>query len=127
MRFTRDSVPDLSGTTMVVTGANGGLGLQSATVLAGRGAHVVMAVRNRQKASDAVGRIRSEIPGASLELVDLDLGSQASVQHAAEQIAATHDQVDVLMNNAGVMATPQRETEDGFECSSVSTTWATGR
>lgn len=115
MRFTRDSVPDLSGTTMVVTGANGGLGLQSATVLAGRGAHVVMAVRNRQKASDAVGRIRSEVPGASLELVDLDLGSQASVQHAAEQIAATHDQVDVLMNNAGVMATPQRETEDGFE------------
>ena len=115
MPFTRDSIPDLSGRTMVVTGANGGLGLETARALAAKGAHVVMAVRNRDKAVRAVEDIRAEVPAASLELVSLDLGSLASVREAADKILGAHDVIDVLINNAGVMAMPERRTEDGFE------------
>jgi NAD(P)-dependent dehydrogenase (short-subunit alcohol dehydrogenase family) len=108
-------VPDQSGRTAVVTGANGGLGLETARELAGKGAHVVMAVRNQQKAQDAVSDIRASVPDASLELVALDLGSQASVREAAERILNEHERVDLLINNAGVMATPERKTVDGYE------------
>ncbi len=113
--YTRDSVPDLTGRKTVVTGANGGLGLETAKVFAGKGAHVVMAVRNQDKAAEAVEEIRAETPDASLELVELDLGSQASVRKAAEQILAQHDRIDILVNNAGLMALPERQTADGFE------------
>ena len=115
MAFTRESVPDQSGRTAVVTGANGGLGLRSADALAAKGAHVVMAVRDRAKAADAVAVIRRRTPRASLEVVDLDLASLASVRAAAERILADHPVVDLLLNNAGVMATPERTTADGFE------------
>lgn len=115
MTYTTESVADLTGRTAVVTGANGGLGLQTATVLAAKGAHVVMAVRDQEKAARAVDEVMAEAPDASVELVALDLASQASVRSAAERIRATHDQVDLLVNNAGLMATPQRRTEDGFE------------
>ncbi len=115
MPWNRDSVPDLAGRTAVVTGANGGLGLATADVLAAKGAHVVMAVRDRAKADSAVAQIRERTPSASLELVALDLASQASAREAAEQIAAAHPRIDLLINNAGVMATPERRTEDGFE------------
>lgn len=115
MSFTRHSVPDLTGRTVVITGANGGLGLETARVLAGRGAHVVMAVRDQQKAAQAIGTITTETPGASLELVGLDLGSQASVHAAAETILDAHDRVDILVNNAGLMAMPERQTADGYE------------
>src|SRR3954452_3621357 len=101
MTFTRDSIPDQSGRTTVVTGANGGLGLESAAALAAKGAHVVMAVRDQAKATDAVARIRRQTPDASLELVHLDLASLASVRAAAEAILARHDAVDLLINNAG--------------------------
>jgi NAD(P)-dependent dehydrogenase (short-subunit alcohol dehydrogenase family) len=115
MAYTRDSVPDLTGRTAVVTGANGGLGLQTAKVLAGNGAHVVMAVRDQAKAAAAVEEVRAESPDASLELVALDLASQPSVRSAAEAVLGTHDRVDVLVNNAGLMAVPERQTEDGYE------------
>ncbi|MCN0178411.1 oxidoreductase [Salinispora arenicola] len=115
MEFRRESVPDLTGRTAVVTGANGGLGLETAKVFASRGAHVVMAVRNQDKATKAVAEIRAETPTASLELVELDLGSQASVRQAAEQILARHGQIDILVNNAGLMALPERRTTDGYE------------
>ncbi len=115
MAFSRDSVPDLTGRTAVITGANGGLGLQTAKVLAGKGAHVVMAVRNQQKAAEAVEQIRAETPHASLELVELDLASQESVRMAAKQILAAHDRIDILVNNAGLMAMPERTTVDGYE------------
>ena len=115
MAFTRASVPDLTGRTAVVTGANGGLGLQTALVLADKGAHVVMAARNQAKATAAVEQIRAQAPEASVEVVELDLASQASVKRAAGQIVGTHERVDVLVNNAGLMATPQRRTEDGYE------------
>lgn len=115
MAYTRDSVPDLSGLTAVVTGANGGLGLVTAEVLAARGAHVVMAVRDRAKADRAVDEITARTPAASLELVALDLSDQASVVRAAHEILAAHDRIDILVNNAGVMAIPERRSVDGFE------------
>jgi NAD(P)-dependent dehydrogenase (short-subunit alcohol dehydrogenase family) len=108
-------IPDQSGRTAVVTGANGGLGLETARELARKGAHVVMAVRNQQKAEDAVTDIRSSVPDASLTLVALDLGSQASVRKAAEDILREHPRVDLLINNAGVMGIPERKTADGYE------------
>jgi NAD(P)-dependent dehydrogenase (short-subunit alcohol dehydrogenase family) len=115
MVFTRESIPDQSGRTVVVTGANGGLGLESAAALAAKGAHVVMAVRDRDKAGRAVERIRAETPDASLELVDLDLASLASIRAAAALVLERHEAVDILLNNAGVMAMPERTTADGFE------------
>jgi NAD(P)-dependent dehydrogenase (short-subunit alcohol dehydrogenase family) len=115
MSWSATDIPDQSGRTAVVTGANGGLGLETTRELARRGAHVVMAVRNQQKAQDALSEIRASIPEASLELVGLDLGSQASVRQAAEQIRGDHDQVDLLVNNAGVMGIPERKTVDGYE------------
>jgi len=115
VRYTAESVPDLSGRTAVVTGANGGLGLETAQVLASRGAHVVMAVRDQEKARRAVEEITARTQGASLELVELDLASQESVKAAAERILDTHDTIDILVNNAGVMATPERRTADGYE------------
>ena len=99
----------------MVTGANGGLGLVTARDLAAKGAHVVMAVRNQQKAAAAVDRIRAAVPDASLELVPLDLSSQASVKQAAQQILAARDELDLLVNNAGVMGISEARTVDGFE------------
>ena len=115
MAYTVESIPDLEGTVAVVTGANGGLGLETARALASKGAHVVMAVRDRAKADRASREIRSEVDGASLEVVELDLGSLDSVAAAANSIGAAHDRVDILVNNAGVMAMPESRTSDGFE------------
>ncbi len=115
MAWTRDDIPDLSSRTAVVTGANGGLGLETAEALAGAGAHVVMAVRNQEKAAVAHERILARHPDASLELVALDLGDQASVKEAAASIASAHPVVDLLVNNAGLMAMPERRTADDYE------------
>jgi NAD(P)-dependent dehydrogenase (short-subunit alcohol dehydrogenase family) len=115
MAFTRDSIPDLTGKVAVITGANGGLGLETAKAFAAKGAHVVMAVRDQEKAAKAVAEIRAETPDASLELVELDLASQASVRQAAASILERHDRVDILVNNAGLMAMPERQTADGYE------------
>jgi NAD(P)-dependent dehydrogenase (short-subunit alcohol dehydrogenase family) len=113
--WTAADIPDQSGRVAVISGANGGLGLESARALAGAGAHVVLAVRNQDKAHAAVADIRSTVPDASLELVSLDLASLASVAAAAEKIAAEHAVIDLLINNAGLMACPERQTADGFE------------
>ena len=115
MSWSADDIPDQTGRVAVVTGANGGLGLETARELAREGAHVVMAVRNQQKAQEAVEDIRASVPDAALELVSLDLGSQESVRAAAEQILRDHDRLDLLVNNAGVMGIPERKTVDGFE------------
>jgi NAD(P)-dependent dehydrogenase (short-subunit alcohol dehydrogenase family) len=108
-------IPDLTDRTAVVTGANGGLGLETARALAGAGATVVMAARNQEKAAEAEADIRRGAPDASLEVVELDLGSLASVRAAAEQILANHETIEILVNNAGVMGIPERKTVDGFE------------
>jgi NAD(P)-dependent dehydrogenase (short-subunit alcohol dehydrogenase family) len=108
-------IPDQHGRTAVVTGANGGLGLETARQLAAKGAHVVMAVRNQEKAQAALEDIRSGVPDASLELVPLDLASQASVRAAAGQIISAHKNIGLLINNAGVMGISEAKTVDGFE------------
>jgi NAD(P)-dependent dehydrogenase (short-subunit alcohol dehydrogenase family) len=108
-------IPDQSGRTAVVTGANGGLGLETARALAGAGANVVMAARNQERAGEAKRQIQATVPDANLTIVELDLGSLDSVKAAAEQILASHKTIDLLVNNAGVMGIPERRTVDGFE------------
>lgn len=112
--WTEADIPDLSDRTMVVTGANSGLGLRSATVLAEHGARVVLACRSAERGEAALRSITEA--GGKAELVLLDLADLASVRTAAARIReVTGDRLHVLMNNAGVMATPQRSTKDGFE------------
>lgn len=115
MPWSIDDIPDQSDRTAVITGANGGLGLASATALAGAGAHVVMAARNQTKAAAARDEILSTHPAASLEIVEVDLGSLASVEKASEQIIERHDRIGIFMCNAGVMAMPPETTDDGFD------------
>ena len=108
-------IPDQSGRTAVVTGANSGLGLVTARELARAGASVVMACRNLDKGHAAVDEVRAAMPEARVQLDELDLASLASVHSFAERFRATHDGLDLLINNAGVMAAPRRRTADGFE------------
>ena len=115
MAWNASNIPDLTGKTAVVTGANGGLGLESVKALACAGAHVVMAARDQDKAQGAFDEIVADYPDASLEIVELDLASQESTKVAAATIAAAHPQIDILINNAGLMALPERRTEDGYE------------
>jgi NAD(P)-dependent dehydrogenase (short-subunit alcohol dehydrogenase family) len=115
-RWDRKSVPTLTGKVAVVTGANSGLGLEVARVLAERGAKVLMACRNQQKAEGAIAMVRAHVAeGGSTELVTLDLASLASTADAAEQIRSSQPAVDILVNNAGLMAVDQGQTQDGFE------------
>jgi NAD(P)-dependent dehydrogenase (short-subunit alcohol dehydrogenase family) len=114
-KWTPEQIPDQTGRTAVVTGANSGLGLVSARELARRGATVVLACRNAEKGADALQEIAQAAPGAQLELASLDLSSLASVEAFAEHFRSTHTGLDLLLNNAGVMAPPRRVTDDGFE------------
>ncbi|HEX6310410.1 MAG TPA: oxidoreductase [Acidimicrobiia bacterium] len=114
-RWTAAEIPDQSGRTVVVTGANSGLGLRSAEALARAGATVVLACRNPAKGERARDRVRAVASGAQPLLVDLDLGDLDSVRAGAQRIAGAVDRVDVLMNNAGVMAVPRARSVQGFE------------
>ncbi|HEV7482953.1 MAG TPA: oxidoreductase [Solirubrobacterales bacterium] len=114
-KWTAADIPDQAGRTAVVTGANSGLGLAAARALAGAGAEVVLACRNLEKGEEALASIRAEVPGASIDLRELDLSSLASVRAFAERFRADHGSLDLLINNAGVMAPPRRQTADGFE------------
>lgn len=114
-KWTTADIPDQTGRVAVITGANTGLGYETAKALAARGAHVVLAVRNLDKGKDAVARITAESPAADVALQELDLTSLASVRAAAEQLRSAHDRIDLLINNAGVMYTPKSTTKDGFE------------
>src|SRR5271166_1455845 len=114
-KWTAADIPDQTGRTAVITGANTGLGYETAAVLAGRGARVVLAVRNLERGKQAVARITAATPGAEVELQELDLTSLESVRAAAAQLRSGHDRIDLLINNAGVMYTPRSTTKDGFE------------
>jgi NAD(P)-dependent dehydrogenase (short-subunit alcohol dehydrogenase family) len=113
--WTTEDIPPLPGRVAVVTGANSGLGFETATALARAGAHVVMACRDQDKGADAVDRLQGAVPGADVELGQLDLADLASVRKFATAFSDAHDGLDILVNNAGVMAIPRRETADGFE------------
>jgi NAD(P)-dependent dehydrogenase (short-subunit alcohol dehydrogenase family) len=114
-RWTAEQMPDQHGRTAVVTGSNSGLGLVSARELARHGASVVLACRNIEKGRAAQSSIQAAAPDASVELAELDLASLASVRSFAKGFLAGHEGLDLLINNAGVMAPPRRETADGFE------------
>ena len=116
MTWTTNDIPDLSGRLAIITGATGGLGLETALVLAGKGAEVVLAARNPDKGAEAERLIRSRHPDAAVRFELLDLASLASVRAFAEQYLATGRPIDILIDNAGVMALPTRQTTvDGFE------------
>ncbi|MDH6198241.1 NAD(P)-dependent dehydrogenase (short-subunit alcohol dehydrogenase family) [Mycobacterium frederiksbergense] len=114
-KWTEADVPDQSGRVAIVTGSNTGLGYETARVLADRGAHVVVAVRNLDKGREAVERIKAAVPKADLALQQLDVGSLDSVRIAADQLRAAYPRIDLLINNAGVMYPPKQTTVDGFE------------
>ena len=114
--WTAADIPDQSGRIAVVTGANTGLGFETARELARRGASVVLACRDLAKAQAAAERIRDEIGSATLQTIRLDLASLASVREASDQLRADHPAIDLLINNAGVMAVPTfQRSEDGHE------------
>jgi NAD(P)-dependent dehydrogenase (short-subunit alcohol dehydrogenase family) len=113
--WTTDDIPDQTGRTAVVTGANTGLGLETAKALAAHGASVVLAVRNLDKGKQAAATITAASPGADVTVQRLDLSSLDSVREAAAELHAGHDRIDLLINNAGVMYTPRSATADGFE------------
>lgn len=115
MPWTVADLPDLSGKTIVVTGANSGLGYEAALALAGAGAHVVLACRDQGKGRAAEQQIRAAHPRASTALMALDLASLTDIRRFADELQAACPQIHVLMNNAGVMALPYRQTADGFE------------
>jgi NAD(P)-dependent dehydrogenase (short-subunit alcohol dehydrogenase family) len=114
-KWTTAQIPDQTGRIAVITGANTGLGYETAAALAAKGAHVVLAVRNLDKGKDAARRVEATSPGARVDLVELDLTSLASVRAAADALNSAHDKIDLLINNAGVMFTPKTATKDGFE------------
>jgi NAD(P)-dependent dehydrogenase (short-subunit alcohol dehydrogenase family) len=114
-RWTTADIPDLAGRRAVVTGANSGLGFETALALAKAGVHVVLACRDEAKGTDALDRIGRMAPGTDVTLRRLDLADLASVRAFAAEVCSAEDALDILVNNAGVMAIPRRETVDGFE------------
>ncbi|WAC91019.1 SDR family NAD(P)-dependent oxidoreductase [Mycobacterium sp. Aquia_213] len=114
-KWTSADIPDQKGRVAVITGANTGLGYETAAALAEHGAHVVLAVRNLDKGKDAVARITAKSSQADVALQELDLTSLEAIRGAAEQLRSDYDRIDLLINNAGVMWTPKSTTKDGFE------------
>lgn len=114
-RWTATDIPDQAGRVAVVTGANSGLGYITSRELARNGARVVLACRDEVRGREAVARLIAEVPAADIELRSLDMASLASIRAFADGVHASYPALDLLVNNAGVMAIPRRETADGFE------------
>ena len=115
-KWTAKQIPSQAGKTALITGANSGIGYQAALELARHGAHVLLGCRNEAKGRAALERLLHEAPGASAEVVQLDMASLASIRAFAAAFIGRRIALDLLINNAGVMALPKRElTEDGFE------------
>ncbi|MFD1565550.1 oxidoreductase [Haloarchaeobius amylolyticus] len=113
MGWTADDIPDQDGQRIVVTGANSGIGLETTRELARNGATVIMACRSTERGQDAARDVRDMVPTADLRVEECDLGDLESVRAFADRLG--DEEVDVLINNAGVMAIPRSETADGFE------------
>ena len=114
-KWTADDIPAQAGRVAVITGANSGIGFEMARELARKGGTVVMACRSESRGQRALARIRAEQPGAAVELAQVDISDLASVRRFAASFAATHAQLHILCNNAGLMAIPYHTTADGFE------------
>ena len=115
MSFSIDKTPSLKGKTALVTGGNIGLGFETVKALASKGAHVLLAARNEEKGKAAVAEVQKLVPSSQVELLRLDLASQRSIRTAAAEVGNKFSQLDFLVNNAGIMAMPEMQTEDGFE------------
>jgi NAD(P)-dependent dehydrogenase (short-subunit alcohol dehydrogenase family) len=114
-KWTTKDMPDQGGKVVLVTGANSGLGFETSKAMAAKGAEVVMACRNMLKGEAAIGAILGEVPDARLKLIALDLSDLESVKAFAAAFRAQYAKLDILFNNAGVMAIPKRQTAQGFE------------
>jgi len=114
-RWTTKNMPDLIGRSALVTGANSGLGYETGLALARKGAAVVMACRSEERGSAASDRIREQLPEAQLEVWTLDLADLQSVRDFADRFNKKYSHLDLLFNNAGIMAVPRGKTKDGFE------------
>lgn len=114
-KWTTAQMPSQAGKTAIVTGANSGLGLETAIALAAAGARVILACRNPAKAAAALDKLHARAPGADASLMTLDLSSLASVRSFAEEFNQNEGQLDLLVNNAGILGVPLGHTVDGFE------------
>ncbi len=113
--WTVDNIPDLTGKVVIVTGANSGIGFETAKEFARKGAQTILACRSMDKAQVALDQIRAEIPNAPTEIMQLDLASLDSIHQFTAAFLAKYDRLDLLVNNAGIMMVPYGKTEDGFE------------
>ncbi len=114
-KWNSDNIPDQSGRIIIVTGSSSGIGYETARILAGKNAEVIIAVRNKDKGKKAADKIVTEFPDARITVMELDLASLKSVRNFAENFKKKYNKLDVLVNNAGVMVPPYSKTEDGFE------------
>lgn len=115
MTWTQGDIPDLKGEVILITGANSGIGYEAARMLAASGAHVALACRNPDKASEARDRLANAVAGASLEILPLDLSDLGSVKAAAEAFVDRHDRLDALINNAGILGPSPRPDLEAFD------------
>lgn len=115
MSWNESNIPDQTGRVAVVTGGNGGLGLETSRALAAKGATVIMAARSQEKALDAREQILDRVADAAIDIRGLDLASLDSVRRFVDSVSEDYDHIDLLFNNAGVMAIPERKSADGFE------------
>lgn len=114
--WTTDNIPSQQGKTVLITGANSGLGLEASKVLSKKGAQIIMAVRNLQKGKEAAEKIKQENPSAKLDIMVLDLADFNSIKKFSEEVHSKYSQIHILMDNAGIMAPAKRElTKQGFE------------
>jgi NAD(P)-dependent dehydrogenase (short-subunit alcohol dehydrogenase family) len=114
-KWTTDNIPDLTGKVIIVTGANVGLGYESAKEFARKGAQTIMACRSMEKGNAALSRIKKEIPNVKAEVMHLDLASLKSIHSFSDKFKSKFSRLDVLLNNAGIMMVPHWKTDDGFE------------
>lgn len=108
-------LPDLHGSWTLITGPTGGLGFHTALELARKGSNLILAARNLERAREVASKIHSAAPGVAIDVVPLDLAELTSVRGAGDLIRRDHKRIDILINNAGVMATPELQTADGYE------------
>jgi NAD(P)-dependent dehydrogenase (short-subunit alcohol dehydrogenase family) len=114
-KWNQEDIPNQKGKVIIITGATSGLGKEAVKVLAQKGATIIAAVRNTKKAENVVQEIKQTVPNAIVDIQKLDLASLNSIKSFANRIRTTYKQLNVLINNAGVMACPFSKTEDGFE------------
>jgi len=115
LNWNTSEIPDLQGKVVIITGATSGLGKEAAKILSAKNATVIMAVRNTKKAEKVVQEIKMHQPNVQIDIKEMDLSSLASVTHFAKGVLAEYERLDVLINNAGIMACPYDKTREGYE------------